>query len=208
VLAPGAFEHLDLTHAAIHERLLASAIQQLCGELEEKDAKPTGFFCLSAMPLIETDPPPEISNLLARIDALRARGGSVLLFRDRELYTMTAFVNRYTKERVRFVVGLSLLVRIWQYRYGTLPGSFLEALSRLFAQNVSIYAYPMSSSDLQQSIPNFSGTGWQWTDTNGWISAEQLHPPPPLDHLYNYVLASKFLIPMQVPADVKADGKV
>ncbi len=207
VLAPGSFEHVDLAHAAIHERLLAAAIQQLCGEMEEKDAAPTGFFCLSAMPLIETDPPPEISNLLERIDALRARGGAVLLFRDRELYSMTAFVNRYTKERVRFVVGLSLLVRIWEYRYARLPGSFLEALSRLFAQNVSIYAYPMYSSDLQQSIPNISATGWHWTDTNGWISAGQLRPPPPLDNLYNYVLASKFLIPMQVPTDLKADRK-
>ena len=206
VLAPGSFEHLDPTHAAIHERLLASAIQQLRGELEEKDPVPTGFFCLSAMPLTEADPPPEISNLLERIDALHARGGSVLLFRDRELYSMTTLVNRYTKERVRFVVGLSLLVRVWGYRYSKLPGSFLEALSRLFAQNVCIYAYPMKSRDLQQAIQNISATGWHWTDTNGWVSARQLHPPPPLDHLYNYVLASNFLVPMEIPADLKADA--
>ena len=90
VLAPGTFEHVDLTHAGIHEQLLASAIQQLGGELEEKDPVPTGFFCLSAMPLREGDPPPEIANLLERIEALRARGGTVLLFRDRELYSMTA----------------------------------------------------------------------------------------------------------------------
>src|ERR1700722_3835304 len=105
VLAPGTFEHLDLTHAGIHERLLAAGIQQLREELGEKDSVPTGFFCLSAMPLRDADPPPEIANLLERIEALRARGGTVLLFRDRELYSMTTLVNRYTKERVRFVVG-------------------------------------------------------------------------------------------------------
>jgi hypothetical protein len=120
---------------------------------------------------------------------------------------MTAFVTRYTKERVRFVVGLSLLVRVWKHRYSELPGSFLEALSRLFAQNVCIYVYPMTSTDLQQSIQSLSATGWQWTDSNGWVSARQLHPPPPLDHLYDYVLASNFLIPMQIPADPKAEGK-
>ncbi len=207
VLAPGSFEHLDLSHTEIHERLLSSAIQQLHGELEEKEAVPTGFFCLSAMPLTEADPLPEIANLLERIEALRARGGSVLLFRDRELYSMTALVNRYTKERVRFVIGLSLLIRIWQYRYGKLPGSFLEALSRLFAQNVSIYAYPMRVSDLESSIPNVSTAGWHWNDTNGWITAHQLYPPPPLDHLYNYVVASNFLIPMPIPEDPKAVGK-
>ncbi len=203
-LAPGFFEHLDPTHAAIHERLLASAIQQLRGELEEKDPVPAGFFCLSAMPLTEADPPLEISILLERIDALRARGGAVLLFRERELHRMTTLVNRYTKERIRFVVGLSLLIRIWEYRYSKLPGSFLEALSRLLTQNVCIYAYPMSARDLQQAIQSISATGWQWTDTNGWVSARQLHPPPPLDHLYNYVLASNFLVPMEIPADLTA----
>ena len=206
VLAPGTFEHIDLTHAGIHEKLLASGIQQLRAELHEKDPVPTGFFCLSAMPLKEGDPPPEISNLLERIEALRARGGTVLLFRDRELYSMTAFVNRYTKERVRFVVGLSLLVRIWEYRNNKLPGSFLEALSRLLAQNVCIYAYPMRSRDLQEAAQSVSATGWQWTDTHGWVSAHQLHPPSPLDHLYNYVLASKFLVPMDIPADLNTEA--
>ena len=206
VLAPGSFEHLDITHSTVHEQLLTSAIEQLGAELEEKNSAPVGYFCLSAMPLTEADPPPEIPDLLQRIEALRARGGAVLLFRDRELYSMTALVNRYTKEPVRFVVGLSLLVRVWGYRYSKLAGSFLEALSRLFAQNVRIYAYPMNSRDLQQSLQSISSTGWHWTDTNGWVSAHQLYPPSPLDHLYNYVLASNFLIPMQIPANMEADA--
>jgi len=206
VLAPGSFQHVDPAHAAIHERMLTSAIQQLRGELDEKDQSPAGFFCLSAMALTEADSPPGIPELLERIDALRARGGAVLLFRDRELYSMTTLVNRYTKAPVRFVLGLSLLVRVWAYRYRNLPGSFLEALSRLFAQNVRIYAYPMSSRDLQQSMESISSTGWHWNDTNGWVSAQQLHPPPPLDHLYNYVLASDFLIPMQIPVELQADA--
>ena len=112
---------------------------------------------------------------------------------------MTALVNRYTKEPIRFVVGLSLLVRIWEYRYNKLPGSFLEALSRLLPQNVRIYAYPMSSKDLQQAVQSISATGWQWTDTNGWVSARQLHPPLPLGHLYDYLLASDFLVPLENP---------
>jgi hypothetical protein len=126
-------------------------------------------------------------------------GGDVLLFRERELYGMTALVNRYTKEPIRFVVGLSLLVRVWESRYSNLPGSFLEALSRLLQQNVRIYAYPMNSNDLQQAIHSIPATRWQWTDTNGSVSARQLHPPSPLDHLYDYVLASNILVPLEIP---------
>ncbi len=203
VLAPGSFEHVDSAHAAIHSQLLASGIQQLRGELAEKDPAPIGFFCVSTMPLREADPPPEISDLLERIDALHAHCGDVLLFRERELYGMTALVNRYTKEPIRFVLGLSLLVRVWEYRYNNLPGSFLEALARLLPQNVRIYAYPMRSKDLQQAIQSISATNWQWTDTNGWVSARQLHPPPPLGHLYDYVLASRFLVALEIPGPLE-----
>ena len=203
VLAPGSFEHVDATHAAIHEQMLASGVQQLRSELGGKDPAPSGFFCLSAMPLRDSDPPLRIADLLERIDALHMRSccNGVLLFRDRELYGMTALVNRYTKEHVRFIVGLSLLVRVWEYRYAHLAGSFLEAMSRLLSQNVRIYAYPMSAKDLQQAIQNMSSTmGWQWTDTDGWVSAPQLHPPLPLSHLYEYLLASNFLVPMPIPS--------
>jgi hypothetical protein len=203
VLAPGSFEHVDADHAAIHNQLLASGIERLRGELAEKDPAPIGFFCFSVTPISEANPDPEISGLLERIDALHAHGGDVLLFRERELYGMTALVNRYTKEPIRFVVGLSLLVRIWEYRYNHLPGSFLEALSRLLTQNVRIYAHPMSSKDLRQAVESIASNDWRWTETNGWVSARELHPPSPFGYLYDYVLASNFLIPLEVPETPK-----
>lgn len=198
VLAPGSFKRPGSTDAA--SQLLASGVEQLREELNDKDTPVTGFFCLSAMPLWDAETPPPIADLLERVDALHARGGNVLLFRERELYSMTALVNRYTQECVRFVVGLSLLVRTWDYRYTKLDGSFLEAMSRLLAQNVRIYGYPMTSSDLRQAIEGIAATGWQWAEVKGWVSAAQLQPPSPLNHLYNYVLASNFLVPMEIPA--------
>jgi hypothetical protein len=206
VLAPGSFNHVDPPYPKAHEQMLAAAIEQLRDEMIEEKLAPVGFFCIPATSLVTGDPPPRIEDLLERIDALRARGGDVLLFRERELYTMTDYVNRYTKEHVRFVVGLSLLIRVFEDRYSKLAGSFLEALSRLFAQNVRIYAYPMTSKDLRQSIQTASATDWQWTETNGWVSASQLRLRPPVGHLYEYILASKFLIPMQIPAVLAADA--
>jgi hypothetical protein len=114
--------------------------------------------------------------VLQRIDALCAQRGDVLLVCERELYTMTDFVNRYTKEPVRFVVGLSLMIRAFEDCYSKVDGHFLGALSRLFAQNVRIYAYPMTALDLRESIQGFSTLDWGWSETNGWISAHQLRP--------------------------------
>jgi hypothetical protein len=119
---------------------------------------------------------------------------------------MTALVNRYTKAPVRFVVGLSLLIRAFEDFYGNLEGSRLEALARLFAQNVCIYAYPMTAADLREWLSTTSASGWEWIETNGWVSAALLRRAPPLGHLFAYLLASNFIVPMQAPAALKADA--
>jgi hypothetical protein len=43
VLAPGYFGHSDLVHSHVHLRLLASAIQELPGDLGETKSAPAGF---------------------------------------------------------------------------------------------------------------------------------------------------------------------
>ena len=199
-LAPDYFGHVDAAHAQVHARLLASAIQELRNELGETQSAPAGFFCLTAAPSAPNEAPPDIPGLLRRIDALLATGGDVLLFRQRELYQMTAFVNRYTTAPVRFVVGLSLIIREFENPPGNLKGNRLEALARLLAQNVCMYAYPMTAADVREWLNTASASGWEWSETNGWVSAGQLRRAPPLGHLFAYLLASNFIVPTQVPA--------
>ena len=207
VLAPGYFGHGDPSHSQVHTRLLASAIQELQKELGETKTPPAGFFCLTAAPLTPDEPVPEVPDLLRRINALLAAGGDVLLFRQSELYNMKTLVSRYTQAPVRFVAGLSLIIRAFGDIYGNLEGSLLEALARLFAQNVRIYAYPMAATELQERLKGISSaTGWEWNDTKGIVSATQLRHAPPLGHLLAYLLASNFLVPIQVPATLKADA--
>jgi hypothetical protein len=206
VLAPGFFGHEDSAHSQVHMRLLDAAIQELQKELGDTKVSPAAFFCLTAAPITPTDPPPEVPDLLRRINALLAAGGDVLLFRQSELYNMKALVNRYTQAPVRFAVGLSLMIQAIDGIYGNLEGRLLEALARLLAQNVRIYVYPMSSAELREKLTGFSLSGWEWSETNGMVSATQLRHAPPLGHLFAYLLASNFLVPMQIPATLKADA--
>jgi hypothetical protein len=201
-LAPGYFGHTDTVHSQAHLRLLASGIQELQAELGEADSATAGLFCLTVAPFTPDEPAPEIPDLLRRIDALLVAGGDVLLFRQPELYHMTALVNRHTNAPVRFVAGLSLMIRASEDVYGNLEGRRLEALARLFAQNVRIYVYPMTATDLREWLKSVSITGWKWSETNGWVSASQLRCPPPLGHLFAYLLASNFLVPMRVPLPI------
>ena len=200
VLAPGYFGHVDTEHRQIHMKLLAAGVEELRRESSVAGAAPLGVFSLSAAANESESPVPEAEDLLRRIEALLAQGGNVLLFRQRELYTMTALVNRYTTAPVRHVIGLSLLIRAFNDPYFHLEGRRLEGLSRLFAQNVRIYAYPMPSSDLQDAIQGLSAAGIKWNETNGWVTADQLQIPLPVGHLYAYLLASNFLIPLKIPA--------
>jgi hypothetical protein len=206
VLAPGYFGHGDPSHSQVHMRLLASAIQDLQKELGDTKVSPAGFFCLTAAPLTPNETVPEVPDLLRRINALLVAGGDVLLFRQGELYNMKALVNRYTQAPVRFAVGLSLMIQAFESIYGNLEGRLLEALARLLAQNVRIYVYPMSSAELHERLKGFSVSGWEWSETNGMVSATQLRHGPPLGHLFAYLLASNFLVPMQIPATLKADA--
>jgi hypothetical protein len=206
VLAPGYFSHGDPAHSQVHMRLLAAAIQELQKELGDTKAAPAGFFCVTAAPIKQTDPVPAVPDLLRRINALLAAGGDVLLFRQSELYNMKTLVGRYTQAPVRFVVGISLMIQALEGIYGNLEGRLLEALARLLAQNVRIYAYPMSATELRERLKGFSASGWEWSETNGIVSADQVRHAPPLGHLFAYLLASNFLVPIQIPATLKADA--
>jgi hypothetical protein len=64
----------------------------------------------------------------------------------------------------------------------------------------------MTAIDLQQAIKVFSAIDLEWNETRGWVSAEQLRFMPPLEHLYSYLLASSFLVPIRVPAESPDDA--
>jgi hypothetical protein len=55
----------------------------------------------------------------------------------------------------------------------------------------------LAAKDLKEWIESNSVTGWEWGETNGWVSAEQLRHTPPLGHLYDYLLASNFFVSMK-----------
>ena len=102
VLAPGYFSHTDPVHSQVHVRLLASAIQELQGDLGETKSAPAGFFCLTVAPLTPEEPIPEIPDLLRRIDSLLAAGGDVLLFRKHDSSRKPPYAGACTLRRRSF----------------------------------------------------------------------------------------------------------
>jgi hypothetical protein len=197
VLAPGTFETVE----PIHGRILAATLEELRAEASAVSEAPIGLFALTADAPSEGEKPPDVPYLLRHVDALRPLGEAVLLSRRQELYQLSAFVNRFTTAAVRFAVGLPTLIRVFQdAHYHPLQGRILEGISRLFAQNVRVYAYPATISALEERLRALSANGWELPDTGGWVTADRLRPAPPLSHLYAYLIATGFIVPMQPSA--------
>jgi hypothetical protein len=191
VLAPGQFDNVS--------QLRANLVQDTLAQLPEEDVEESrgglGLFCLSVGGPNGGRIEVPVKEIVEHVEALHKLGYGVMLFRAGELYTMSAYVNRYTKSRIHFAIGLTVLARVFEDRYKDLAGSLLEGIARLFTQNVRVCVYPMSAENVQRRVKVAGLTGWTWKETNGMVTADNLHPSGPLESLYQYLLSSEFILP-------------
>jgi hypothetical protein len=193
VLAPSGFDDVSRLQA----NLVGGALTQLPKEELAQSKGKLGLFCLSLVGARGQDCRIPVREILNRVKTLQELSYGVMLFRARELYKMSGYVNRYTKSRIHFAIGLTVLLRVLEDRYKDLPGTVLEGIARLFMQNVRLTVYPVAPEQVRRHINAAGLTGWTWKATNGTIAANDLHPPEPLGHLYQYLLSSEFIIPME-----------
>jgi hypothetical protein len=190
VLEPGRFD----CATSLHAELIHSTLEQLPGKELIESKGGLGLFCLSVAGSSAPDEKARVREILQQVVILQRLGYGVMLFRAQELYTMSAFANRYTKSRIHFAMGLTVLVSIFQGRYKELAGALLEGLARLFTQNVRVSVYPMTAEELRGRVPTDQLARWSWKETDGIVSADNLHPPGPLNSLYQYLLESEFIL--------------
>jgi hypothetical protein len=192
VIAPGIFQHPEKYHA----HMMEAGVQKLKSE-QHSDISVLGLFGVTVPPLLDHDAHNGFADLLQKIDALHSLGYGVLLMHERELYKMSALIQRFTSLPIRFVIGISVMLRVFEDDYRHLGGNTLRAVSMLFFQNVRIFAFPMATSDVEDWSNKLSATGWHWTDASGYVFADSLKPPGPLRYLYEYLLASNFIVPVE-----------
>jgi hypothetical protein len=189
VIAPLSFSNLG----AFHPEILNSALEALKAE-SGLETTPLGLFAVPCTLQDSLDPLAEIAE---KISSIHAIGADILFVATSELYKIAAFVNRYTRAPVRFALGIPALMQILSESYDNLNGKLLEAISRLFLQNVSIYVSP-----LKLLAPD--GLGQSRTESesragNRWLTADQLSPEDPLGQLYKYLLKSRSIVPLGPP---------
>lgn len=190
VLAPGRFDSVSNLHADLIEDTLAQLPEE---ELRESKGG-LGLFCLSVAGSGAQGQKACVKEVLEHVEQLQQLGYGVMLLRAQELYAMSAFANRYTKLRIHFAIGLTVLTRVLEDGYKDLAGTLLEALARLFTQNVRVTVYPMAAEEMRRRVKADRLGDWRWKETDGMVSADNLHPSEPLNALYQYLLKSEFIL--------------
>lgn len=193
VFAPARLENVD----QLHENLIRETLAQLPQEDLKETRGGLGLFGLAIAEAGERGAAPLVKDIVKSVAALQELGYGVMLFHAQELYTMSAYANRYTKSRIHFAIGLAALVRVFQDRYKDLAGSVLEGVARLFTQNVRLTVYPAAAQDAQKMAASAGLTTWHWKETNGMVYADDLEPAEPLNHLYQFLLGNQFILPVR-----------
>jgi len=67
---------------------------------------------------------------------------------------------------------------------------------RLFGSDVRVLVAHRSREELKRVLDTDSSRGWTVDGSGPPVTADQLRPPAPLRYLYEYLLASGFLLAM------------
>ena len=160
--------------------LLDKALEQFRAEPELIGEEPV---VLMELTLRDLHPQQGIDkqDFLDRVDILGVLGKTVLISNHGPYYGLVEDFSRYTQKKVGIALGVPALLDILDDKhYEGLCGGTLEAVGRLFADNVRMYVYP------------------RWDQESGQlITAENVQVPNRVRHLYKHLLENRYIVPIE-----------
>jgi hypothetical protein len=169
-------------------QMLAYSAQQLAKEIPETGRDPVALLEISINNLLAKVSADD-AELIERIERLNELDQCVMISDFRENYQLTEYLIRFTKAPIRLVMGIASLVQLFQETYyETLDGGIVEAMGRLIARNVRVYAFTMSAERFRQRLTAFGLdlSFWDFPD-NGPVTVENIKPKSHLGHFYTYL---------------------
>ncbi|PIY34227.1 MAG: hypothetical protein COZ08_03060 [Bacteroidetes bacterium CG_4_10_14_3_um_filter_42_6] len=82
-------------------------------------------------------------DFLERVDMLNAIGQHVMVSDIREFYKLVEFFSQFNIRNLRIAMGVPTLEKVVDKKYYTeLKAGILEAMAKLFPENMKLYIYP------------------------------------------------------------------
>ena len=180
-------------------QMLERSVQQLISETPDIPRKPVALLEIS-MDNVLSKVSADDNELLQRIERLNGLGQRVLLTDFRENYQLTEYLLHLTKSPIRLVMGIATLVQLFQETYyEALDGGIVEAMGRLIARNVRIYAFSMDAGRFQQRLTafNLDLSFWEYP-LDGTVTVENVLPKSHLRHFYNYLMEMQAFVSLEL----------
>jgi hypothetical protein len=191
ILERGLFKH----STEVKPEILHAASEQLHLESPDGARDPLTAMELSVKNFRE-DADVEDSEYLRRLQGMTSSGQWTLLTRLKHSYSVTDYLRRYSQEPLRFSMGVSALAMVFfEEYYENLPGGLLEAIGKLFANNVKIYVHPMSRTDFIEHLKTTNlDANFVTVSGDGPVSIHDIEFRLPLGLLYQYVLEAGWIV--------------
>jgi hypothetical protein len=123
--------------------MVRCAHDRFASEREVKDKQVVQLMEITMRNLLATGEI-DLSDFLARADALGAVGKTVLISDYFEYYRLAAYLTRYTAEPIAVTVGVANVLDLFSEQYyAELEGGILEAFGKLFTKDLRLYVYPL-----------------------------------------------------------------
>jgi hypothetical protein len=114
-----------------------------------------------------------LRDFLDRVDMLGSLGRTVLISQHAEFFRLVRYLRLYTERPIGLPLGVPALAEVFTAaHYADLEGGLLEALGRLFKQNVRLYVYPLLKPD------------------GSLVTAQNFDPGSHARHLYSHLIES------------------
>ncbi|MBN1339432.1 MAG: hypothetical protein JXA03_08915 [Bacteroidales bacterium] len=124
-------------------------------------------------------------DYLARVDILNGMGQNVMISNFREYFTLVGFFSRFRIKNLRIVIGIPAFLNVLDKKYyKNLKGGLLEALGKLFTDNMKLYVYPTVA-----YVPVDNPTHAEYL-----LTSANLPLPDDLRDIYHYLLKNKKII--------------
>ena len=126
--------------------------------------------------------PFDMQDILDKVDCLNLLGYPVIVSNYLRFFRVRAYLGRYTKRKVAFVLGIPNLITLFDAAYYEgLKGGILGAFASLFDRETLLFVYPMCN-------PN---------DPKQIITSETFPVPELLKFFYYYLQANHMILPVE-----------
>ncbi len=132
-------------------------------------------------------------DFLARVDLLNGMGQNVMISNFREYFKLVSYFSQFKYRKLRIVIGVPTFLNVLDEKYyQKLKGGILEALGKLFPENMKLYVYPTIAS---VNIETHNSDDMLLTSKN-------IQLPEDINLLYQYLLKNKKIVDIK---DVKKE---